>query len=138
MIILDTNVISALRKSDRHRKVTAWLRAQREQDLYVSAITVGELERGIEMKRRSEPGGATSLEAWLNATLAAFLDRVVPFGRDEARLWGRLSAVVGNQGTDLQIAATALAHGAALATRNVQHFAATGVPIVNPFDDGQE
>ena len=134
MIVLDTNVISALRKPGRHRQVAAWLRAQREHELYLTAITVGELERGLELKKRSEPGAAASLEAWFQATLASFMDRVIPFGREEARLWGRLSAAIGNQGTDLQIAATVLVHGATLATRNVRHFVATGVPIVDPFD----
>jgi toxin FitB len=136
MIILDTDVISALRKPDRHRQVMTWLRAQREQDLYLTAITVGELERGLELKKRRGPGAATDLEAWFHATLAAFFDRVIPFGREEARLWGRLSAAIGNQGTDMQIAATTLVHGATLATRNVRHFRATGVAIIDPFRPG--
>jgi predicted nucleic acid-binding protein len=133
MIILDTDVISALRTPHRHRQVTTWLRAQREQDLYLTAVTIGELERGLELKKRHGPGAAADLEAWFHATLAAFFDRVIPFGREEARLWGRLSAVIGNHGTDMQIAATALACGATVATGNVRHFRPTGVAIINPF-----
>ena len=134
MIVLDTNVISALRKPDSHRQVVAWVEAQHEPDLYLTAITIGELERGAALKKQREPGAGTALEAWVAATVTSFFDRILPFGREEARIWGRLSAAIGNQGTDTQIAATVLAQGATLATRNVRHFAATGVPLVNPYE----
>jgi predicted nucleic acid-binding protein len=134
MIVLDTNVISALRKPDRHRQVVAWVGAQHEADLYLTAITVGELERGAALKKRGAPGAGAALQAWVAATVTSFLDRILPFGHEEARIWGRLSAEIGNQGTDIQIAATVLARGGTLATRNVRHFAATGVPLVNPYE----
>jgi predicted nucleic acid-binding protein len=134
MLILDTNVVSALRRPHRHRHVASWVHAQQEQDLYLSAITIGELERGLALKKRRQPGSATGLEAWVQKTIAWYFDRIIPFGREEARLWGRLSATLGNHGSDIQIAATAIVHGATLATRNVRHFAPTGVPVVDPFD----
>ena len=134
MILLDTNVLSAIRKPGRHPQVRAWIRAQREQDLFLSAITVGELERGLELQRRSDPVSASQLEFWIRGILGTFSDRIIPFGREEARVWGLLSAKSGNPGSDNQIAATALVHGAVLATRNVRHFVSSGVSLVNPFD----
>ena len=134
MILLDTNVLSAVRKPGRHPQVRVWISAQREQELFLSAITVGELERGLELQRRRDPVSASQLESWIRGILATFFDRIIAFGWEEARVWGRLSAAIGNQGADLQIAATVLVHGATLATRNERHFAATEVPIVNPFE----
>lgn len=136
MIVLDTNVLSAVRKPGRHPRVRSWIGAQREQDLYLSAITVGELERGLELQKRRDPASANELEVWIRRTVAAFLDRVIPFGQEEARVWGLLSARTGNPSADNQIAATALVHGATLATRNVRHFGATGVAIIDPFGPG--
>jgi predicted nucleic acid-binding protein len=134
VILLDTNVLSAVRKPGRHPQVKAWIAAQREQELFLSAITVGELERGLELQRRRDPGSASQLESWIRGVLAPFFDRIIPFGHDEARVWGLLSARTGNSGTDNQIAATALVHDAVLATRNVRHFASSGVSLVNPYD----
>lgn len=136
MILLDTNVLSAVRKPGRHPQVRAWLGAQREQDLFLSAITVGELERGLELQKRRDALSASELEIWIRDRIGAFFDRIIPFGHEEARVWGLLSARTGNPGTDNQIAATALVHGATLATRNVRHFLPTGVPVVDPFDEG--
>lgn len=133
MLILDTDVVSALRRQRSLPRVAAWLRAQAERELHLSAITVGELERGVTLKRRRDPAAAALLEAWLEDTLLFFADRVIPFGREEARIWGRLSAEIGHDGADLQIAATALARGAVVATRNVRHFQPAGVAVVDPF-----
>ena len=86
MIVLDTNVISALRKPDSHRQVVAWVEAQHEPDLYLTAITIGELERGAALKKQRAPGAGTALEAWVAATVTSFFDRILPFGREEARI----------------------------------------------------
>jgi predicted nucleic acid-binding protein len=134
VILLDTNVLSAVRKPDRHPQVRAWISAQREQDLFMSAITVGELERGLELQRRRDPASASQLKPWIRGILATFFDRIGPFGREVARVWGLLSARTGNPGSDNQIAATALVHGAVLATRNVRHFSTSGVSLVNPYE----
>ena len=134
MIVLDTNVISALRKPDRHPQVVAWVEAQHEADLYLTAITLSELERGAALRKRGAAGAGAALEAWVVATVASFLDRILPFGHEEARIWGRLSAEIGNQGTDIQIAGTVLAQGGTMATRTVRHFVSTGVALVNPYE----
>ena len=73
-------------------------------------ITLGEVERGIEMQREKDPGFATALRGWIGETEAMFADRIVPFGAAEARVWGRLSARLGHTGADLLIAATAEVH----------------------------
>jgi predicted nucleic acid-binding protein len=134
MILLDTNVLSAVRKPGRHPQIRIWLDRQDEREVHLSAITVGELERGLELQKRRDPDSASQLEAWIRNIVATYFDRIIPFGREEARVWGLLSARTGNAGSDNQIAATALVHGATLATRNVRHFAPTGVPVVDPFD----
>ncbi|OSP53957.1 VapC toxin family PIN domain ribonuclease [Pseudoruegeria sp. SK021] len=133
MFLLDTNVISAVRRPDRAPQVAAWLSGRAEQDLAISVITLGEIERGIAQQERRNPQFAADLRQWLDRTVLLFSDRILPFGAEEARLWGRLSARLGHSGADLLIAATALAQGATVVTGNVDDFAPTGVAIENPF-----
>lgn len=133
MYLLDTNVISAVRRPDRAPQVAAWLRARPERDLFLSAITIGEIDRGICQQRARDPGFAADLQAWLDRTLMVFSDRILPFGPEAARIWGRLSQQLGHPGADLMIAATALHHGATVVTGNVADFAPTGVAVENPF-----
>ena len=134
MFILDTSVLSALRRPERRPQVAAWLRRQREDSLFLSAVTLGEIERGINLQRPAAPDFAEALEAWIDQTALQFAERILPFGSAEARVWGRLSARLGHGGADLLIAATALVAGAAVATENVRHFVPTGVRVVNPFE----
>lgn len=131
--LLDTNVISAVRRPDRAPQVAAWLRGRAEQDLYLSVITLGEIERGIHLQEARDPAFARDLRGWLDRTTRVFADRLLPFGAEEARIWGRLSATLGHPGADLMIAATALHHGAVVVTGNVSDFAPTGVAVENPF-----
>jgi len=133
MFLLDTNVLSALRRPDRAPRVRAWLAARSEDELFLSAITLGEIERGIRLQEARNPGFAADLRAWLDRTMLLFADRILPFGATEARVWGRLSAEIGHPGADLMIAATALTHGATVVTGNVADFVATGVRLENPF-----
>ena len=132
--IRDTDVISALRRPDRAPAVVRWLGRQDEDSLYLSAITIGEVARGIELQRPRNPAFAGDLGAWLDRTLLLFADRILPFGAEEARVWGGLSARLGHAGADLQIAATALVRDAVVVTRNTADFAPTGVRLENPFD----
>lgn len=132
--ILDTDVVSALRRPDRSPQVAAWLRRQANDCLYLSVVTLGEIERGIVRQAAHAPDFASDLQSWLDRTILLFGDRLLPFGAQEARIWGRLSATLGHGGADLQIAATALAHDATVLTRNVAHFKPTGVGVINPFD----
>jgi len=134
MYVLDTNVISAVRRPDRAPKVEAWLRGKAEQDLFLSVITLGEIERGIRQQEIRDTGFAIDLRAWLDRTVLLFSDRLLAFGAEDARIWGRLSADIGHDGADLMIAASALRHGAIVVTGNVSDFAPTGVALENPFE----
>lgn len=93
-----------------------------------------EIERGIEKQRRVDPPFAVALDTWLNDTLAAFGDRVLPLTTQVGRRWGRLQIQLGRADNDLPIAATAFEHKLQVVTRNVRHFEATGVGVVNPFE----
>lgn len=133
MYLLDTNVVSALRRPDRHPEPASWLRAQRPSDVFLSVVTLGEIERGIAQQSRRDPDFAHDLAQWHERTLAWFVDRILPVDISTARRWGRLSASIGNQDVDLLIAATALEHGLTVVTRNIRHFDPTGVQVLNPF-----
>jgi predicted nucleic acid-binding protein len=133
MYILDTNVISAVRRPDRAPQVAAWLRGKAEQDLFLSAITLGEIERGIRQQENRDPEFANDLRSWLDRTILLFSDRLLAFEAEDARIWGRLSAEIGHNGADLMIAASALRHGAIVVTGNTSDFAPTGAALENPF-----
>jgi hypothetical protein len=133
MYVLDTNVISAVRRPDRAPQVAAWLRGKAEQDLYLSVITLGEIERGIRQQHTKDPRFAANLRAWLDRTVLLFSDRLLPFEAEDARIWGRISADIGHTGADLMIAASALRQGAVVVTGNPSDFAPTGAAVENPF-----
>lgn len=133
MILLDTDVLSALRRPERHPRVAAWLMAQDEAALFVSAVTIGEIARGVALEAQRNRQAGAVLGDWLDRTCLQFADRIVPFGVEAARVWGRLSAEIGHGGADLQIAAIALVAGFTVATRNTRHFAPTCVALVDPF-----
>jgi len=131
--VIDTDVLSAARRPERAPQVTAWLRCKPDDSLFVSAVTLGEIERGIRLQGRRDPAFADDLRLWMDRTILVFADRILEFGAEDARIWGRLSAEIGHAGADLMIAATALRHGATVVTRNMDHFAPTGVALENPF-----
>ena len=133
MYLLDTNVLSALRKGDDRSNLTGWMSAQRMSDLYVSVVSVAEVERGITRQRRRNPAFAQALASWMDGVLAVYGERILPVDLAVARRWGILSGALGHQSEDLIIAATALEHGLTVVTRNVRHFEPTGVPVLNPF-----
>ena len=135
MYLLDTNVVSALRRPERHPAPISWLKGQRASDVYLSVVTLGEIERGIAQQATRDPDFASELAHWLEHTLSWFTDRILPVDIATSRRWGRLSASVGNQDVDLLIAATALEHGLTVVTRNVRHFVRTDVEVFNPFED---
>ena len=133
MYLLDTNVISAVRRPDRAPQVARWLAARPEEELFLSVITLGEIERGIRRQEARNPDFAADLRDWVERTVMLFSDRILPFGPDDALIWGRLSAEVGHDGADLMIAATALSRDAVVVTGNVADFLPTDVRRENPF-----
>src|SRR5512139_3352442 len=127
VILLDTVVLSELRKSQPSAAVVQWLSTQRDSELFLSVVSLGEIERGIEKKRSSDPAFASVLERWLDDLVNLYGDRILPVSPPIARRWRSLSARIGNDSADLLIAATAITHGLHVATLNVRHFAPTGV-----------
>jgi toxin FitB len=132
MYILDTNVLSALRRPERAPYVASWIRGKPEDRLFLSVITLGEIERGIAQQADRDPTFAADLRAWLDRTILLFADRILPFDAAAARIWGGLSARIGNAGADLQIAATALSHDATVVSGD-RAFSATGARVESPF-----
>ena len=134
MFLLDTDVLSALRRRERNPEAVRWVETQRTADLYISVVTVGEIERGITQRQPRDASFAGELALWLDRVLAWYSDRILSVDAATARRWGRLSATLGHDGADLLIAATALEHGLTVVTRNVRHFEPTGVPTLNLFE----
>jgi predicted nucleic acid-binding protein len=133
MYLLDIDVLSELRKRKRNPGVVGWIGAVAEADLHLSAVTIAEIERGIERQRKLDPAFANELADWLEFTLRAFGERILPVSVSIARRWGRLAAKIGNAELDLAVAATGLEHGLTVVTGNTRHFERTGVPLLDPF-----
>jgi predicted nucleic acid-binding protein len=132
--LLDTNVVSELRKSRRSASVVEWIAGVAADELFISVITVGEIAKGIAKRQRAEDAAAAeALQAWLEGLLSSYADRVIPVDVPIATRWGRLSDAHPQLATDMLLAATALDRGLTVATRNVDHFAVANVPVVNPF-----
>ncbi|MDU9037376.1 type II toxin-antitoxin system VapC family toxin [Pseudomonas corrugata] len=134
MYLLDTNVISELRKPQADRNVQAWARSVAAPSLYVSAITVLELETGVLRFERKDPSQGSRLRAWLdNHVLPAFAGRILTVDRAVALRCARLHVPDRSNECDALIAATALIHGLTVVTRNVADFEASGVTLLNPW-----
>jgi toxin FitB len=133
--LLDTNVVSELRKSAPDRNVVDWARRNAQAAIYISPLVIGEIRHGIEKVRDRDPRQADSLEAWLDHLEVAYRDRVLPVTVAVADEWGQLNAMSPPPpAIDGLMAATAKVHHLTLVTRNVADVADTGVPLINPFD----
>lgn len=135
MFLLDTVVLSELRKTPRRRNrhLVQWIGQVSSMDLFISVLTIGDIERCLAQQRQHNPAFADALASWLDIILRTYEGRVLPVDNAVARRWGRLSHQVGNKGLDLAIAATALEHRLTVVTRNVSDFQPTGVAVLNPF-----
>ena len=133
MFLIDTVTLSELRRRERDPMVVKWFERQRATDLFLSVISIGEIERGIARQRATDPAFAAALADWLDRVLSLYGDRIVPFDLRAARRWGALSAARGNDSVDLMIAATALENGFTVVTRNASDFEPAGVAVLNPF-----
>ena len=131
--LLDTNVISETRKTRADSGVTAFLSAADAAGLFLSVLTLGELRKGVEAKRRTDPVAADRLSAWVDGIETIFADRLLPIDAAAARCWGELSAGRSLPVIDTLIAATAIRHGLTLVTRNTRDVEATGVALVDPW-----
>ena len=133
MFLLDTNIVSESRKPKPHGGVMAWLAAQESATLHISAMTIGELQRGIELTRVQDATRADEIEAWLEQVI--YSGQVLPMDAAVCREWARLMHGRSNTlAEDAFIAATAIMHRLTVATRNVRDFKALGVKTFNPFE----
>lgn len=133
MYLLDTNVVSELRRVRPHGAVLAWLRAIPDSDLHLSAVTIGELQAGVEITRERDPAKAQEIEAWLEQVAATY--NILAMDARAFRSWARLMHRRSNQLIeDAMIAATAEVHNLTVVTRDIRDFALLGVRTLNPFD----
>lgn len=132
MYLLDTNVVSELRRPRPHGGVLAWLQSVDEAHLAVSAVTLGEIQAGIELTRENDASKADTIERW--ADLLANAYNVLPMDGATFRVWARLLHRKSDTlYEDAMIAATAFVHGLTVVTRNEKDFGALGISILNPF-----
>lgn len=132
--LLDTNVVSEVRKRHPDPRVLAWYGRVASADLFISALTVGEFRLGIERLRRRDAAQADLLEQWLRGLQVIYADHIVDVDAGVAEQWGRLNVPDPLPVIDGLLAASAITHGCTLVTRNVADVAGTGVPLINPFD----
>ena len=134
--LLDTNFISETCKIRADAGVMAFLAAADAAGLFLSVLTLGELRKGVEAKRRTGSAMAARLGVWVDGIETTFADRVLPLDAAAARLWGELTAGRSLPVIDTLIAATAITRGLTLVTRNTGDVASTGVPLVDPWQSG--
>ena len=133
MYLLDTNVVSELRKIKPHGAVLAWLQGVDDHDLHLCAVTIGEIQAGIEITREQNADKAHEIEAWLYQLASSY--SILPMTSETFRIWAKL--MHGQSNTvieDAMIAACAIAHRLAVVTRNVRNFEHFSVNLLNPFE----
>lgn len=132
MYLLDTNVVSEPRRPKPHKAVLNWIMDVPADRLFVSAVTIGEIQAGVEITREQDPGKAAEIEAWLDRVVDGY--GVLPMDATAFRLWARLKPRKSDTLIeDTMIAATALAHQLTIVTRNVADFESLGLTVLNPF-----
>jgi toxin FitB len=132
--LLDTNVISELRKGERaDQSVREWFSELADEEIFLSVLTIGEVRRGIENVRRRDPDSAAALDSWLARLAEAHRDRILPVDRTIAEEWGRMNVPDPLPVVDGLLAATAKVVGLTFATRNVADVEGSGVELVDPF-----
>lgn len=132
MYLLDTNIISELRKARPHGGVVSWLESKEGSELFVSAVTLGELQTGVELTRKQDSPKAVQIERWIDQVAQSY--QVLSMDAAAFREWGKLmNGQPDSMMEDAMIAATARVHRLKVVTRNVKDFERFGIPIVNPF-----
>lgn len=137
MYLLDTNVVSELRKRKPHGAVVQWIQEAAETDLHISAVTIGEIQAGIELTREQDEPKAAELEQWLELVAGSY--NVIPMDAAAFRAWARLMHRASDTlYEDAMIAATAQVHKLTVVTRNVADFKHFGVKVLNPFGSARK
>ncbi len=135
-VLLDTNIISELRKGVRcHPGVANWFDTLEDHEIFLSVLVIGEVRKGIELVRRRDHRTAARLESWLRQIVDQHGERILPVDQRVAEEWGRFNVPSPRPTIDTLLAATAKVHHLVLATRNVNDIKRTGVSYINPFDD---
>lgn len=139
MILLDTNVISEIRKIEQNKantNVVHWVKTLDFSKVYLSAIVIGELKLGVLLKRHNQDyRQADILEDWLNNwVLVKFADRILPVDETVAQIYASLNVPNPKSANDTYIASTAIAYNLTVATRNIKDFDGMPVKLINPFD----
>jgi len=133
--LLDTNVVSELRKGDRADKaVMTWFSQVKDEDLHLSVLVLGELRQGVERLRTRDVRSAEQLDRWLRRLAEGYGGRILPVDEAVAEVWGRLNVPDPISVVDGLLAATALVHDLTLVTRNTKDVARAGAPLLNPFE----
>lgn len=133
-LVIDTNVLSELTKVPANANVVTWFSEQNPADLHLTAITLMELEKGVELKRRTDEKRANQIRTQCDTLIQQYGDRILPFDTRAAGIAGKFLAQFPNvQVEDAQIASIAKANGMTVVTRNVRDFISFGVPYHNPF-----
>jgi toxin FitB len=134
--LLDTNVISELRKGDRaNPSVASWFAGVADEEIFLSVLTIGEIRRGVESVRRRDPDSAAALDSWLARLNEIHRNRIVPVDRPIAEEWGRMNVPDPLPVVDGLLAATARILGLTLVTRNTADVKGTGIELLDPFSD---
>jgi toxin FitB len=134
VFLLDTNIISEVRKGERcDHRVANWYASIEDSDLFLSVLVLGEIRRGVELARRNDSAKADALGKWLQLVEETFGPRILSVDAAVAHEWGRMSATRPLAVIDGLLAATAKVHGLTLATRNEENVRGLGAGIVNPF-----
>lgn len=134
MYLLDTNIISELRKPNPHGAVVAWVQSVEDKDLFLSAVSIGEIQAGIEITREQDAAKAHQIEQWLNLVADSY--HILPMDAAVFRTWARLMHRTSDTlYEDAMIAATAKQHHLTVVTRNIADFKGFDVKLLNPFDN---
>ncbi|NIK58726.1 type II toxin-antitoxin system VapC family toxin [Kribbella shirazensis] len=133
--LLDTNVVSELRKKSPNPGVVAWLKSVRSAQLYLSVLVVGEIKQGVERLATRDPRQAAALDDWRQRLVRGYSDRIVPVSLEAAETWGQLNANRPLPLADGLMAATALVNDWTFVTRNTADVEHTGVRLLDPFDN---
>ena len=132
--LLDTNVISELRKGDRAKpSVASWFTGVADEEIFLSVLTIGEIRRGVENVRRRDPDSAAVLDSWLARLSETHRDRILPVDRPIAEEWGRMNVPDPLPVVDGLLAATARILGLTMVTRNTADVESTGIELFDPF-----
>jgi toxin FitB len=133
--LIDTNIVSEVRKGTKcDPNVAAWYDSIDDANIYLSVLVLGEIRKGVERARPSDPARARVLEKWLTTVVGSFAERILPVDQAVADEWGRMSAKRPVSTVDALLAATAKVHSMTLATRNVSDVADLGASFINPFE----